>query len=263
MDRYQVLFLIDVARTGHLPGKVAKERTMSVCLACLRILLHLCPRPFERAQVKWAYQLFRSKKQVSTRQRKGAQFVDLFSESLEDFCSSMLLALDEETCSDCNQRCDKAPPIRVVYSLLAAVVQDYPWDTPQIVSPVTYKVMKKPRSLLVRESFHSRNLIFIVSELPSNQPELAQFVGTEAGDDSAFQHLGKLMPQPLVVQLQDRGVAVHWLLTTPTWEPSTNSSHVSIQVFKLMSIQNKGSLRPGNGVFFFYEYTCTLFIFYY
>ena len=241
MDHYQVLFLIDVARMGHLPSKAAKERTLSVCLACCRILLHLCPRPLERSQVKWAYQLFHSERQVSTRQRKGSQFVDLCSESLEGFCSAILLALDEEAYSDRYQRCDKTPPIRVIYSLLAAIVQDYPWDTPQIVSPVTYKVTKKPGSLSVGESFHPRNLIFIVSELPSNQLELVQFVGGEAENDSALHHLGKLMPQPLVLQLQERGVAVHWLLTTPTWELSATSSHVSMQtgIIKVLLVQNK------------------------
>lgn len=228
MDRFQVLFLIDVARREELSREVVKERTRSMCLACCRILLHLCPRPHERSKVKWAYQLFHSERQVFTHKRKTAQFVDFGSESLEGFYSTVLLAQDEISQSDRGHDGDKTPPIRIVYSILAAVVQDYPWDTPLIVSPIIYKVTRKPRSLSIGDSLRQKNLVFIVSELPTNQSELVHFVGGDVTSDSAFHHLGKLMPQPLVIQLQERGVAVHWLQTTPTWEVSVESSTVSV-----------------------------------
>ncbi len=204
-DKTQALFLVDCASQDH---------TKAICLSCTRALLYLTKFPHQQTankRLQWNFKLFSSRWQLPLRlHSKTTHFQDLSSDNLDVFFNELDKCIDstkhaQPSCS--------TPPVQLLYNALAASVQDFPWDAPDIASPVlSHRHIGKGRRRkpLPKQSPQKKNFIFIVSACPLSVEELSVFSGgVTEGLGGCVR--GRLLPTPLLSQLEGRGITLHWI----------------------------------------------------
>ena len=185
--RRQILFLVDVAteRDDSIWIK-------SIYLACCRILLSYAKRdevtsgcsPLKIDTVKWSYELLNIIGGGVSLTRKPT-FKELHTDVLGGFYDDLISHTHSKLLNS---------TIKTLYNTLAAVVQDYHWDMPTLMSPLPQKRRKRGKTQLSHES-HVTNHIYIFSEL------LSQSSGHCLNN--------QLFPSPLISQLLEKCIAVH------------------------------------------------------
>ena len=209
------MFLLDTCPvpTDRLHG--------ALCLLCTRLLLFLSRFPDEEhaARVGWNYTLFNSGRPEGSVRAKTSQFHECRSELLEklfgDTKKSLAASAQAGPAHAARLPC---PPVKQVYKALAAAVQDFIWDAPDISSPVrpirgrTMRSRRMMRSTAKLEP-SCRNVIFICSCSPQSGEELGGFCGESGGSTvDTFERLcSELLPSALLSQLKERRIAVHWV----------------------------------------------------
>ena len=240
-SRKQVLFLVDVGFLGQIEQQqLRKQHTRAVCLACCRILLHLSRFPAKDAlgKVKWSYYLHSNVRGIAL-QSKVHPFQDVRSELLENFYKDLEERVGEEARPEAGSfptpANRAATAASLIYTSLASVVQDCLWEAPELSSPVRPRASSKPRGGRQRgrnkreevfdkektvSSSHS-NLIFLFSWLPRSQAEVEVF----CHQDEMKQHKAvevrlreQLLPTPLITQLINKDIALHWVESRIDWQ---------------------------------------------
>ena len=185
--RRQVLFLVDVA-TEQDDSIWIK----SIYLACCRILLSHAKRneiasgcsPLKTDTVKWSYELLNIIGGGVSLTRKPT-FKELHTDVLGGFYDDLISHTHSKLLNS---------TIKTLYNTLAAVIQDYYWDMPTLMSPLPQKQRKRGKTQLSHES-HMTNHIYIFSEV------LSQSSGHCLSNE--------LFPAPLVSQLLEKRITVH------------------------------------------------------
>ncbi len=204
-DKTQALFLVDCA---------SQEHTKATCLSCTRALLYLTNFPQQQTtnkkRLQWNFKLFSTRWQLPLRlHSKTTHFQDLSSDNLDVFFTEL------DKCNDSSghaQPLCSTPPVQLLYKALAASVQDYPWDAPDIASPVlSWQHTGRRRKLSPKRGRQKKNFIFIVSPCPQSVEELSVFSGVGVTEDLGECVRGQLLPTPLLSQLEGRGITLHWI----------------------------------------------------
>ena len=235
-QKTQAVFLVD---TCSPPAENLSRYCRSLCLVCTRILLFLSqfPNKEHQGRVQWNYKFFNSRKPEISVRTQTAQFYENRSELLQKFFGQLQSSLEHTH----NQSSSLSlswpqPPVKLVYSALAAAVQDFTWDAPEITSPIRRpsalsKRAKRGRKSDVKDNRTTKNVIFICSMCPQSKDELCHFLygSQKQSDDSMVMLRSELLPPALLLQLEERGITVHWVDT-------------QCACGKVLKIQTNGSL---------------------
>lgn len=227
-EKVQVVFMADTAMP-HGAADSTSKYYRSLCLAAVRILLYLSQFPIKEHlnRVLWNFKLFNSERVEKS--SKTWQFHENRSEFIEKFFQSLRESLEPLDVSDAqlrntrrgNARCQN--PVKLVYNALAAVVQDFVWDAPEIMSPVRPRRRgrmggaKAPAvSSRSEEKNCDRNMVVILSCCPASEGELRRFCcGSEVSHNPITMATVReqLLPPALLTQLSTKGIAVYWVDT--------------------------------------------------
>ena len=81
------------------------------------------------------------------------------------------------------------------------------------LSPQSKKRVKKGRKSDVKDAHITQNLIFICSTSPQSEEKVGQFLyGSDKEPDVSMKMLrSELLPPALLLQLEGKGIAVHWV----------------------------------------------------
>lgn len=219
-QKTQAVFLVD---TCSPPAENLSRYCRSLCLVCTRILLFLSqfPNKEHQGRVQWNYKFFNSRKPETSVRTQTAQFYENRSELLQKFFGQLQSGLEhtQNQSSSLNLSWPQ-PPVKLVYSALAAAVQDFTWDAPEITSPIRRpsalsKRAKRGRKSGVNDNHTTKNVIFICSMCPRSKDELCNFLcgSRKQSDDSMGMLRSELLPPALLLQLEERGITVHWVDT--------------------------------------------------
>ena len=209
----------------------------SLCLATVRILLYLSQFPIREHlnRVVWNFKLFNSER--AEKSAKTWQFHENRSEHIERFFQQLHESLEQSdgttaaqsACHARDKNTTTQKPVRLVYKALAAVVQDFIWDAPEIMSPI--RSMKRGRvvrtkaavtssSLKSKESDCDKNMVIILSSCPASDREVRKFCyGPSIIEEASEVPVAvatiseQLLPPALLTQLASKGIAVHWVHT--------------------------------------------------
>ena len=233
-DKVQVVFMVDTS----LPRSASslEQHYRSLCLATVRMLLYLSQFPSREHlnRVIWNYKLFNSER--AEKSTKTCQFHENRSEHIERFFqqlhesfekSESATAQSNHTLGTLSQKPQK--PVRLIYSVLADVVQDFIWDAPEIRSPIRPRKRRKivrtkaaaaSSSLNANESGCDKNMVIILSSCPESAQEIRKFcygplIIEEAGEVpvTVATVVEQLLPPALLTQLSSKNIAVHWVHT--------------------------------------------------
>ena len=231
-DKVQVVFMADTALPYSEPDSV-RQHYRSICLAAVRILLYLSQFPIKEHlnRVLWNFKLFSSEKaECST---KTWQFHENRSELIEKFFQKLQESFEslDKTTNLRNRNTGIQRPVKLVYNALAAIIQDFVWDAPEIMSPVRpkrrgrvagRKMASDLSSRRPEDQGRERNIIVILSNCPVNDSDLRKFCyGSKVNQDPVTMATirEQLFPPALLTQLTMKGIAVHWVHTGALSEP--------------------------------------------
>lgn len=237
--RKQVLFLVDLGFLGQLkPQQLRKQHARAICLSCCRILLHLSdfPAKDKLGRVNWGYQFLHSDVRGIPLRSKVHRFQDVRSELLESFYKELEECTGEEVPPG---EAGSVPPpairaaANLIYNGLASAVQDCLWEAPELTSPVRPRMSSKLKGRhqrgrskigevseeMISSSSHN-NLIFLFSWLPKNQTEMEVFCHQEGAQQEGMEVRlrGQLLPAPLITQLINKNIALHWVESRISWK---------------------------------------------
>ncbi len=237
-DKAQIVFMVDTSLPKNAISSL-EQYYRSLCLATLRILLYLSQFPIREHlnRVVWNFKLFNSER--AEKSAKTWQFHENRSEHIERFFQQLQerLKQSEESAtavqlSHARHKSTTHKPIRLVYNALAAVIQDFIWDAPEIMSPI--RPMKRGRvvrskaaaastsssSLKAKESDCDKNMVIILSSCPANDREMRKFCyGPSIIEEGSQVPVAvamiaeQLLPPALLTQLSGKGITVHWVHT--------------------------------------------------
>jgi DNA segregation ATPase FtsK/SpoIIIE-like protein len=235
-DKAQVVFMVDTSLPKNDVGSL-EQYYRSLCLATLRILLYLSQFPIREHlnRVLWNFKLFNS--ELAEKSAKTWQFHENRSEHVERFFQQLHERLKQSEESSTAMQSNHVrrkntthKPIRLVYNALAAVIQDFIWDAPEIMSPI--RPMKRGRvvrskaaaaassSLTAKESDCDKNMVIILSSCPASDQEMRKFCyGPSIIEEGSQVPVAvatiaeQLLPPALLTQLSSKGIAVHWVHT--------------------------------------------------
>jgi len=178
------------------------------------------PNKEHLGRVQWNYKFFNSQRHEKSVRTKTAQFYENRSELLQKFFeelqSSFKVAQNGPSSSSGWPQAQ--PPVKLVYSALAASVQDFTWDAPEIMSPIRHfspqsrkKVNKRRKGGVIGHA--TQNVIFVCSTCPQSEEEVGQFLyGSHKGSGVSMEILrSELLPPAVLLQLEGKGIAVHWV----------------------------------------------------
>ena len=195
-NQTRVVLLIDASYKGvENSGELN-----SLCLACTRVLLCLAEFPNKKNEVTWNYTFLNCIEPI----KKAGRFFELRSEFLENLIKDIKYT---KLRTQSAARGGQYKPANVVYRALAAVVQDFVWDAPELFSPARYPGALGPR-----------NMIFIFSACPHNPDDLHQFCyGTPRSNhqQSSYKEVlqNELIPNDLLMHLRAKSISVFWIDT--------------------------------------------------
>lgn len=229
-DKVQIVFMTDTTppHDTSTPDSLNYYHR-SVCLAAVRILLYLSRFPIKEhlTRVLWNFKLFSSERVEKT--TKTWQFNENRSELIEKFFQKFHGSLSPVRGSTQpnymkhkNVRLQK--PVKLVYNALAAVVQDFVWDAPEIMSPIRPRKrgrVVKTKTAAVNVSTNDcnsccKNIIIIFSNCPASEKALKRFCyGSEVDEGPvSMATVGEqLLPPALLTQLSTKGISVLWVHT--------------------------------------------------
>ena len=208
LEKQQVVLLLDTERPGT--GS-AEHQYRAQCVACTRLLLGLggFPNREHPTNLQWSYKLFSSRTPAKLLKRGTAHFQKLHSEVLAEFFKDYKLSL--------NSQATKPPPVpgkdvwaRHVYSVLAAAVQDFVWDAPEIKTPVHPRPRQRKSRRKQKTNAHAPpssphgNMIFLFSEGPGD-------CGGGGGCGSQVPLAAQVLPQAMMEQLRLKKISVFWV----------------------------------------------------
>ena len=218
-QKTQAVFLVD---TNPSLSANVHWSFRSLCLVCTRILLFLSQFPNKEhlGRVQWNYKFFNSQRHEKSVRTKTAQFYENRSELLQKFFEELQSSLEvaQNGTSSSSSWPQAQPPVKLVYSALAASVQDFTWDAPEIMSPIRHfspqsrkKVNKRRKGGVIGHT--TQNVIFICSTCPQSEEEVSQFLyGSHKGSGVSMEILrSELLPPAVLLQLEGKGIAVHWV----------------------------------------------------
>ena len=226
----QVLLLVNTKPPAN--GSDVEQRQRAVCLACTRLLLTKFPAPTSSSsspseRLQWSYKFFSTEAPAGGAFHAGisrAEFQEVRSELLEKFYGEMLahMTTAEEFAAAAAGPATAMGRVlrhswgRHVYSALAASVQDFLWDVPEIKSPVRPQRRNKKLTTVTRSTASlttttsSSNFIFLFSEGPTSSSVATGMEGSSLAT-AATTLAGQILPKPLLSQLQHKGIHVHWV----------------------------------------------------
>lgn len=246
-DKVQVVFMVDTSLPRSVNGSL-EQYYRSLCLATVRILLYLSQFPIREHlnRILWNFKLFNSER--SEKSVKTWQFHENRSEHIDRFFQQLHESLDQSesaTIQSSHARLKNLSqkPIRLMYNALAAVVQDFIWDAPEIMSPirprkrgrvVRTKAAATSSSLEAKESNCDKNLVIVLSSCPASEQEMRKFCHGPSIIEEASEVpvtvatiAEQLLPPALVTQLSSKGIAIHWVHTgTETGDCTMVSFHL-------------------------------------
>lgn len=274
----QALFLVDCGYSKSSAVN-SEQRYRAICLACTKILFLLSKFPDKEhfRNVHWSYKLFSTQSSTTTTHRpESTHFQDIRLDNLESFFKE--LKNSPSASGTQKQVVGVVQPVQLLYNALAAAVQDFAWDAPEIISPVRHLSSQKHSSMAKRSRHRTQsskqpaqrmNFVFICGTSPENELEMREFCGMSGGERSTSEGRAsnalkdcvqkKLLPSPLLAQLEGRGIAVHWVhfsnsgsfnghvSVSPTLH-STHThhyGHLSMHVH-IVFINSRGFLLRGN-----------------
>lgn len=227
-EKVQVVFLVNTEAPN---GSSADQHCKTLCLACTRILMTRFPIKEHSQGLQWNYKFFSTETPlrgvVST-----AEFFDVRSELLTHFFDELQLHLGDDN-SDGPSRSvvlrRQSSWAQSVYSALAASVQDFIWDAPEIKSPIRPRQQQqqqqqergrrgKTKSRLSANPPPSppRNIIFLFIDGPDSSSNTTSgssgSSGTgDVGGDAPTAVVNQMLPKPLLSQLFLKGISVCWV----------------------------------------------------
>ena len=194
-------------------GRTVENHHRSQCLACTQVLLSWFPNKEHPNQIQWNCKFFSSATPTSSLRVNTSQFQEPRSELIEKFFDELWTHL--KACpSEEEENVDWA---RCVYGALAATVQDFIWDAPEIKSPVRPSKRRKSKDPSCDSSL-SRNVIFLFSEGPRNES------GYSSPQDTYTALVNQVLPKPLLTHLQSKNIQVCWVYTGDE-APHTGAPH--------------------------------------
>ena len=233
-EKVQVVFMVDTSLPRSSSSSL-EQHYRSLCLATVRILLYLSQFPIREHlnRVLWNFKLFNSNRVEKS--AKTWQFHENRSEHIEVFFRQLREGLEPSETTSAQSRHAwlknvLQKPVKLVYSTLAAVVQDFIWDAPEIMSPIKPRKRGKiawskraatTSSLKADEKSDSaKNLIIILSSCPTSEEDVRTFcygssinVGAGEVPVTTATVVEQLLPPALLTQLSSKGIAVHWVHT--------------------------------------------------
>ena len=231
-DKAQVVFMVDTSRPRS-DSRSLEQYYRSLCLATVRILLYLSQFPIREHvnRVIWNFKLFNSER--AEKSAKTWQFHENRSEHIERFFQQLHESLEQSESTTAARSIHvrhknttaAQKPVRLVYNALAAVVQDFIWDAPEIMSPI--RPMKRGRVVGTKAAAHApsslndKNMVIILSSCPASEQEMRKFCyGPSIIEDQASEipvamvtMVEQLLPPALMTQLSSKGISVHWVDT--------------------------------------------------
>ena len=204
--KIQVVFLVET------PSKKFLMQQRAICLACSRILLLLgkFPNREHPHHLQWSYRLFSPAAPIKSSLLRTAQFYELHSDPLMKFFEDLSESSKEEVSGGSRPTSWR----QCVYNALAATVQDFIWDAPDIRTPVRRQKRRRlqQRGKTPREPSDEsscRNFIFLFSK------DFSGGGGEEAeprtGKSSPVGFAKRVLPKPLLSQLNQKSITVNWV----------------------------------------------------
>ena len=240
----QALFLVDCGYSKS-DAVYSDQRYRTICRACTKILFFLSKFPDKEhlRNVQWNYKLFSTQTLTTTPLRhESTHFQDIRSDNLESFFKELKNS-QIQSGTRTRQVLGVAQPVQLLYNALAAAVQDFAWDAPEIISPIRRLTSQKHsdigrtrrRTQSAKQPTLRMNYIFICGTSPENELELREFCRVPGGERLTSEDgvpcplkdyvQKKLLPSPLLAQLESRGIAVHWVHFSNC---GTFNGHVSV-----------------------------------
>ena len=220
-SKIQALFLVDCASSRQDTAS-RDVHWRNACLPCVRTLLYLTKFPNREhiKTVQWNCKLYSSQTQVLSQLRASSTyFQNVTSDNLETFFTDLRKCINQFTA----QPLTSIPPAQLLYNALAASVQDYPWDAPEIVSPVrpvSSRSRPHRRTQSANLPLQRNNFIFICATCPESERELGDFCGVSEISPLKETVRNRLFPAPLLAKLEEKGISVHWIHLTSSGLPS-------------------------------------------
>lgn len=195
----QVVFLVDTKISDVL---FFERHYRSLCLACTRILLFLSEFPNKEylSKLQWNYKLFSSTVTLQSVRASTSQFYETRSEFIEKFFSELSVNLKEKK-SESLLTQQKHCWSRSRYNALAATVEDFIWDAPEIKTPKSTRRQRRRSKGNTAEPSSSRNIIILFTETPSGKISHGNLVSL----------VNKMLPKALLTQFHHKKISLYWV----------------------------------------------------
>ena len=207
----QIALLIDTYVDGVDSNQLASVSN-SICLTAFR-LLHFLSSKFEKkgieriskqshTAVKWGYKFFNSREYVTRIEQHRLR--DFKLKYFEEFENEVQRRLENKPqCLKTTVK--KIKPCECTSKALTELLSDFPWERPDITSPVRGRKKKK-------ETSFGTNLVILFTRCPKSGPELKLFTGKQVPDSEVF--LDSLLPPALFHQFCNVSqLSLNWIDT--------------------------------------------------
>ena len=173
----------------------------------------------ERFNAQWSYELFHSRESGHTTNTQLPQFKELRSDQLESFRDSLV---DHAQCSQTHS--GEVGSFRMLYNKLAAVVQDYQWDVPDLASPQIQKSRNKKTKPILTCS--TKNAIYLFCE---NLSKMSSDCQTKERAELQAKISTEMLPPALVCQLVKKKIVVNIVRMKSIHDQVPSIAHVHVQ----------------------------------
>ena len=205
----QIAFLIDSHVDKYNVNQLS-SLTNAINLTGFRLLQFLSAK-FEKkgidriskqshTAIKWGYKFF-SSRSCATRIEQH-RFRDFKLKYFEEFENEVQRRLENKP--QClNLAVKKVRPSECLSKALTEILSDFPWERPDITSPIRGRKKKKETSIVT-------NVVVLFARCPKNASELKSFTGKQVPDSEVF--LDSLLPSALFHQFCDvNQLSLYWI----------------------------------------------------
>ncbi|KAK3608162.1 hypothetical protein CHS0354_034121 [Potamilus streckersoni] len=257
LKEIQIVFLIDINQINLLSNTSSYSLANITSLSCFRILHYLsstvdkqtCSKALrlKRVPLKWGYRFFSSNSYIFKVQQ--VQFRPFKKRYFEEF-ENELERRYEEHCNACQSHKSKIQgklvPTELLNRALTELLGDFPWENPDLSSPVKNKHRRKEFGTGAVSSCRHKNYVALFTPCPKNSKQMKAFTGKRVLDAEIFRDA--FMPPSLLDAFQDIKLSLLWIDSDLNVEKMDQVEKSCIQYVQKSLIDLDGGLVPINSL---------------
>ncbi|KAL3865702.1 hypothetical protein ACJMK2_043064, partial [Sinanodonta woodiana] len=259
----QIVFLIDINQINLLNNQSSSSLANITSLSCFRILHYLsstvdkqtCSKTqrLKRLPLKWGYNFFSSNSYIFKVQH--VQFRPFKKRYFEEFENELERRYEEHSDASRSHKSKvhgKYVPTELLNRALTEVLGDFPWENPDLSSPVKNRHRRKE---LGTGAIRHKNYVVLFTPCPKNSKQMKAFTGKRVLDSEIFRD--SFMPPSLLDAFQDIKLSLLWIDSDVEVDKMDQVEKSCIHYVQKSLIDLNGGLVPISSLV---QYGCPCFI---